>query len=173
MLHRVEHIELIDPADIPRFGQIGAMASMQPPHPPGAMDFPLEPTLTRFGRARWGDTYVWRSLVEAGAQICFASDWPVSDINPLRGIAAALTRQPWAEDIADQRIGLMATLAAYTTGGAYGEHQDHRKGMLRQGYLADLVLLSGDIEAVAPADIAALSVDLTICGGRITHEAIA
>lgn len=170
--HRVEHVELIDPADIPRFAAMGAMASMQPPHVPGAMDFPAEPALTRFGRARWGDTYVWADLAAAGARLCFASDWPVSDISPLRGIQTALTRQPWADGLRDQRIGLMATLAAYTTGGAYGEHMEHRKGMIRPGWLGDLVLLSGDIEAVEPGDIAGLSVDLTLCGGRVTHEAV-
>ncbi len=171
--HRVEHIELIDPADIPRFGAMAVLASMQPPHVPGVMDFPLEPTLTRFGRARWGDTYPWQALVQAGARLCFASDWPVSDINPLRGISAALTRQPWADGLPDHRIGLMATLEAYTRGGAYAEHQDHRKGRIRTGYLADLVLLSGDIEAVSPAAIAEMAVDLTVCGGRVTHGVLA
>ena len=90
----------------------------------------------------------------------------------MRGISAALCREPWAEGLPDHRIGLMPTLAAYTSGGAYGEHMDHRKGLVRQGYLGDLVLLSGDIEAVAPADIAVMSVDLTICGGRVTHGAV-
>ena len=167
--HRVEHVELIDPADIPRFGAMGVVAAMQPPHVPGAMDFPAEPALTRFGRARWGDTYVWAALMAAGADICFASDWPVSDINPLRGIQAALTRRPWATGLPDHRIGLMATLKAYTSGGAYSAHREHRTGMIRAGHLGDLVLLSGDIEAVAPGDIAGLAVDLTICGGRVTH----
>lgn len=171
--HRIEHVELIDKGDIPRFGAMGVIASMQPPHVPGAMDFPAEPTLTRFGRARWGDTYAWAALVAAGARICFASDWPVSDINPLRGIQAALTREPWAAGLPDHRIGLMAVLQAYTLGGAYGEHSEHRKGMIRAGYFADLVLLSGDIEAVAHGDIALLGVDLTICGGRVTHRGLA
>ena len=168
--HRVEHIELIDPADIARFSALGVMASMQPPHPPGAMDFPLEPTISRFGRERWADTYVWRSLVESGAPMAFASDWPVSDINPLRGISAALTREVWADGVPDQRLSLMQTLAAYTLGGAYGEHAEDRKGMLRVGYLADLVLLSGDIEAVSAVGIAGLDVALTICGGRVTYQ---
>ena len=167
--HRIEHIELIDPSDIPRFGKLGVMASMQPPHVIGVMDFPLEPTMTRFGQTRWGDLYCWRALTDAGAAICFASDWPVSDINPLRGISAALTRHPLAAGLADQRIGLLPTLAAYTSGGAYGEHAETSKGILRSGYFADLVVLSGDIEAVTAAGIASLSVDLTICGGRVTH----
>ena len=81
-----------------------------------------------------------------------------------------MTRQPWAVSNPDQRIGLMATLAAYTLGGAYGEHADHHKGMVRAGYLADLVLLSGDIEALAHDEIGAMAVDLTICGGQITFD---
>jgi predicted amidohydrolase YtcJ len=168
--HRIEHIEVIHPDDIARFKALGVMASMQPPHPPGAMDFPLEPTISRIGQARWGYAYPWAALQRAGAVLAFASDWPVSDINPLRGIQAALTRQPWAVADPDQRIGLMATLAAYTLGGAYGEHAEDHKGMVRVGYLADLVLLSGDIEAVAHDEIGAMAVDLTICGGQITFD---
>ncbi len=117
----------------------------------------MEPTTSRIGRARWADAYRWRTLAEAGARLAFASDWPVSDVSVLRGIRAAVTRQPWAEGLQDERIGLMATLAAYTIGGAYAEHTDDRKGMLRKGYLADLVLLSGDIEAVAPDAIDSLT----------------
>ncbi|MGB5559706.1 MAG: amidohydrolase [Paracoccaceae bacterium] len=169
--HRIEHIELIDRGDVARLGALGIVASVQPPHPPGAMDFPMEPTTSRIGRARWADAYRWRTLAEAGARLAFASDWPVSDVSVLRGIRAAVTRQPWAEGLQDERIGLMATLAAYTIGGAYAEHMDDRKGMLRKGYLADLVLLSGDIEAVAPDAIDQLDVALTICGGRVVYRA--
>ncbi len=169
--HRIEHIELIDPADVPRLGKLGIVASVQPPHPPGAMDFPMQPTTSRIGRARWGDAYRWRTLAEAGARLAFASDWPVSDVSVLRGIRAAMTRQPWSEDLQDERIGLMATLEAYTLGGAYAEHSEDRKGMLRSGYLADLVLLSGDIEAVPPEEIDRLDVAMTICGGRVVYRA--
>ncbi len=169
--HRIEHIELIDPGDVPRLGELGIIGSVQPPHPPGAMDFPAEPTRTRIGRARWADAYRWRTLAEAGAKLAFASDWPVSDVSVLRGIKAAVTRQPWADGLQDERIGLMSTLAAYTVGGAYAEHTEDRKGMLRNGYLADLVLLNGDIEAVAPEDIDGLDVAMTICGGRVVYRA--
>ena len=167
--HRIEHIEVIDPADIARFAALGVVASMQPPHPPGAMDFPLEPTLTRIGQSRWKDAFAVRALKEAGAQIAFASDWPISDINPLRGIQAAMTRKVWGKDDPDQRLGLMEALAAYTSGGAFCEHAETRKGMIRAGFLADLVVLSGDIEAVPAEGIASLSVDLTISGGRVVY----
>ena len=166
--HRIEHVELIDPADVPRLGELGIVASVQPPHPPGAMDFPLEPTIHRIGRARWPDAYRWRTLAEAGAALAFGSDWPVADISPLRGIKAALCRQPWADGLEDERIGPMPTLAAYTRGGhhaAFGA-----PGILQPNGPADLVLLSGDIEATAPDAIDALSVALTICDGRIVHR---
>ena len=168
--HRIEHIELIDPADIPRLGALGITASLQPPHVPGAMDFPLEPTLTRIGKARWADAYRCRSLAEAGAYIAFASDWPVADVSVLRGISAALTRKPY-EGAGDERLSLMEVLHAYTAGGAWAAHRDHVTGTLRPGLAADLVMLGGDIEATDPADIPALGVALTVCGGRIIHEA--
>ncbi|WP_312531988.1 amidohydrolase, partial [Paracoccus sp. (in: a-proteobacteria)] len=74
--HRIEHIELIDPSDVPRLGQLGITASLQPPHAPGAMDFPTEPTMSQIGAARWPDAYLCRSLAQAGAPIVFSSDWP-------------------------------------------------------------------------------------------------
>jgi hypothetical protein len=168
--HRIEHIELIDRADIPRLGALGITASLQPPHPPGAMDFPLQPTLDIIGRARWGDAYLWRTLAEAGAPLALASDWPVSDVSVLRGIRAALTRAPY-EGARDERVGLMATLRAYTAGGAWAAHRESVTGTLREGLAADAVVLSGDIEAVTPEATEGLSVMLTVAGGRITHRA--
>ena len=169
--HRIEHIELIDPADVPRLGRLRIVSSVQPPHPPGAMDNPLQPTMSLIGRDRWQDAYRWRSLTEAGSRIAFGSDWPVSDISPLRGIKAALLRKPWAAGLPDERIGLMPTLAAYTCGGAYAAHSDAVAGMLREGMVADMVLLSGDIEATAPDMIESLAVAATICGGQVVYRA--
>ncbi len=168
--HRIEHIELIDPADIPRLGALGITASLQPPHVPGAMDFPAEPTLSRIGRARWGNAYLCRSLAETGAAMAFSSDWPVADVSVLRGIAAALTRAPY-DGARDEQLSLHEVLRAYTAGGAWAAHRDHVTGTLRPGLAADLVLLGGDIEATEPARIPDLGVSLTICGGRIIHEA--
>ncbi len=168
--HRIEHIELIDPADVPRLGALGIVASVQPPHPPGAMDFPLEPTIHKIGRNRWPDAYRWRTLVEEGAAIAFGSDWPVADISPLRGIKAALTRKRWDDTLQDERLDLADTLAAYTRGGAYAAHVDTDRGMLKAGFLADLVLLSGDVEKVAPDAVDTLDVAMTICGGKVVYE---
>jgi predicted amidohydrolase YtcJ len=166
--HRIEHVELLHRDDLPRFAALGVTASMQPPHPPGAMDFPVEGFDAKLRRDRWADSFPWADLAASGAALAFGSDWPVADINPLRGIAAALTRRPIGAE-PPQRLSLMQVLHAYTAGGAYAEGTDDRKGRIAPGYLADLALLSGDIEATAPAAIGSLAVDLTICGGRITH----
>lgn len=167
--HRIEHIELIDRADVPRLGALGITASVQPVHAPGAMDFPLFPTLDVIGRGRWADAYLCRDLAETGAHLAFASDWPVTDISVLRGIGAALTR-PTYDGATDQRVPLMDTLRAYTAGGAWAAHMERVTGTLRPGMAADLVLLSGDIEATRPAEIGGLGVALTIAGGRVTFR---
>jgi hypothetical protein len=103
--------------------------------------------------------------------MALASDWPVSDISVLRGIQAAVTRRPWAEDLPDQRFTLPEAIAGYTIGGAFAEHTEARKGSLVPGKLADLVILGGDIEAVPPEAIGALGIARTICGGRTVFEA--
>lgn len=169
--HRIEHIELIDPADIPRLGRLGITASVQPPHAPGAMDFALYPTIDVIGRARLKDAYLCRTLAEAGAPLAFASDWPVTDVSVLRGIGAALTRKTYdAPGARDERVDLMRVLHAYTAGGAWAAHMNGLTGMLRPGLAADIVVLSGDIEATAPEAVAAMAVSLTIAGGRVTYR---
>ena len=168
--HRIEHIELIDRADVPRLGALGITASIQPPHAPGAMDFALFPTLDVIGRARWGDAYLCRDLAEAGAPLAFASDWPVTDISVLRGVHAALTR-PIYEGAADQRVPLLDVLRAYTAGGAWAAHLDHITGTLRPGMAADIVVLGGDIEATPAQEVARMGGALTIAGGRVTYRA--
>jgi predicted amidohydrolase YtcJ len=169
--HRVEHIEVVTAADIPRFAELGVIASMQPPHPPGAMDFPLEPTLSRIGRERWPLSYAWRTLKQAGAHVVFASDWPVSPIDPILGIQAAMLRKPWAESDPDQSFSLHESLGGYTVEGAYAEFMEHCKGRLKPGFMADLVVLSGDIEATAPEALHTVRPATTICGGKITYQA--
>ena len=168
--HRIEHIELIDRADVPRLGRLGITASLQPSHPPGAMDFALHPALEKIGRNRWPDSFLVRTLVEAGAPVAYASDWPVTDVSVLRNIQAALTRVPY-EGAADERLGLMAVLEAYTAGGAWAAHREHVTGRLLPGLAGDLVLLDGDIETTAPDAVGRMGIALTVCGGRVTHEA--
>lgn len=164
--HRIEHIELIDRADIPRMAALGVTASLQPCHVPGALDFPLMPTINMLARDRWRDAYATGTLAAAGIPLAFATDWPVADVNPMRCIKAALIRQPFGPDCPDERVGLMATLAAYTAGGARAEFTEGWKGRLAPGFAADVAILTGDIEALPPEEIDSLSVARTIVGGQ-------
>lgn len=169
--HRLEHIEVIDPADLPRIAGLGAIASVQPPHPPGMMGTPLEPTLTVVGQERLPYFYAFRTFKESGAHVVFASDWPVADLNVMRGVHAAMTREPYLPHLPDQRFTLHEALYSYTVEGAYAEHAEDIKGRLQVGMLADIVVLSADIEAVPTDDIPQMTPIATICGGKITFEA--
>jgi predicted amidohydrolase YtcJ len=169
MRHRIEHIELIDRADIPRIGALGIVASLQPPHPPGAMDFPMSTMETVIARSRWPDAYLWKSLADRGAKLAYASDWPVTDVSVMRGLQAAMTRVPY-EGCVDERLDLMASLHAYTAGGAWAAHMEGVTGRLMVGLAADLVLIDGDIESLDPMALGQTAIALTIAGGQITHH---
>ena len=169
MRHRIEHIELIDRADVPRLGALRITASLQPPHAPGTMDFPLSTMGNVFAPERWRDAYLWKTLKDHGAAVAYASDWPVTDVSVMRGIQAQMTRVPF-EGAEDERLSLMETLHAYTAGGAWAGHMEGLCGRLVPGLAADLVLLDGDIEAIAAQDIGRTPVALTIVGGKVTHK---
>lgn len=169
--HRVEHIEAALPNDFRRFQQLGVVASMQPTHPPGSAGLPLEPYLSRIGEGRWPYAFAWRTLADLGVKIVFATDWPVSPLDPMYCIQCAMTRQVWKPDLPDQRLSLLETLVAYTRTSAWVEFMEDRKGMLKAGYLADVVVLSGGVEAVPFEQLATLRPVMTVCDGRITYEA--
>jgi predicted amidohydrolase YtcJ len=166
--HRVEHIELVHRADLPRFRELGALASMQPYHAPAPPDYgPV--WMERAGRERWDRSFAWADVLAAGARLAFGSDWPVVSQSPWLGLAAAVGRQPWAPELPSQAVPLDAALSAYTAGGAYAEFQERERGTLRAGMLADLALLDRDLASCAPEQIAETRARLTICGGRVTH----
>jgi predicted amidohydrolase YtcJ len=167
--HRVEHIELIDRADVPRLGALGITASVQPPHAPGAMDFPMSTMEHVFHRQRWKDAYLTRTLAEHGAHLAFASDWPVTDASVMRGVQAALTRVPY-DGCQDERVARMEVLRAYTAGGAWAAHWEGLTGSLRAGLAADLVLIDGDIETIPDGELGRTGIAFTIAGGRVTHD---
>ena len=169
--HRIEHIELLHPDDLPRFAELGVIASMQPPHPPGAMDFPLEPWCSRVGGARWARAFPVQDLRAAGVLIAFASDWPVSDVNPMRGVKAAMLRRPWAEGDPSQATTLHEALHGYTAGGAYAGFDEDRLGRLAPGLLADIVVMDRDLEICPPDELDKARAALTLCGGSVTWEA--
>ena len=165
--HRVEHVELLHPDDLPRFAALGVTASMQPPHAPVGESG----TTDGIGVARARHAYVWRAIVDSGAHFAFSSDWPIVPISPLLGIQAAMTRQNWVPGLPDQRLSLHQVLEAYTVRGARLGYMDPITGRLAPGMKADLALLSGDIETTPPDRIGAMTVRLTVCDGEITHVA--
>jgi predicted amidohydrolase YtcJ len=95
----------------------------------------------------------------------------VAPIDPILGIQAAVMRKPWAESDPDQSFSLQEALAAYTVEGAYAEFAEQRKGVLKPGYMADLVVLSADIEKTAPAELHKVRPVTTVCGGKVTYQA--
>jgi predicted amidohydrolase YtcJ len=167
--HRIEHIDTIAPADLERLAPLGIVASMQPVHPPGSAGLPLEPTTTIMGRDRWPTAFPWRMIRDRGVALAFGTDWPVSPLSPLYAIHCALTRQPWADDMPDQRLSLDECLLAYTAGGAHADFAEDRRGRLEAGFDADLVLIDGALEGLAEREDAA-RVAMTVCGGTITYD---
>ncbi|MEM9470312.1 MAG: amidohydrolase [Pseudomonadota bacterium] len=165
--HRIEHIEIIDEADVARFAELGVIASMQPLHALGTGSYPMEPTRSKIGDAKLARAFAWNTLRDAGARLCFASDWPVSPVDPLLSIKAAMTREKLHPSHPDQRQTLHQAVHGYTAGGAYAEFSEGRKGVLKAGALADVVILDGDIEATDPEAIDSLKVTTTICDGAI------
>lgn len=167
--HRIEHIELIDPADIPRLRQLGVAASLQPIAGVGVPGNPHEPILSRVGD-KLPYAYAWQMIRESGAVVAFSSDWPVSPLNPFLGMQAAMTARPLRSDCRPQAQSLPDTLHSFTLAGAWMEFMEDRKGMLRDGYLADVIVLDRDIEQTSPDEIGGIRVTTTICDGRVVHQ---
>jgi predicted amidohydrolase YtcJ len=164
---RIEHAQHLHPADIPRFAELGVIASMQPYH---AID-DARWAERRIGPERARTAYAFRSVLDAGAVLAFGSDWFVEPIEPILGIYAAATRESvdgqyegaWTPE---QRISVAEAVRAYTMGSAYASFEENMKGSLEPGKLADAVVLSDDIFSCNPADIRYAKVDMTIFDGR-------
>ncbi len=167
--HRIEHIELIDQADIPRLKQLGVIASLQPIVGLGVPGNPPEPCRSRLGD-KLPQAYAWQTLRETGATIAFSSDWPVSPLDPFLGIQSAMTSLPLSPESRPQAQSLLDALDGFTAAGAYTEFAEAKKGKLMPGMLADVIILNGDIEATPAAQVSTLKPVLTICDGRITFE---
>ena len=166
--HRVEHIEMIHPDDVPRFKELDVLASMQPLHAP-LQENDTDVWIQRVREADWDRAFAWRTLRAAGATLAFGSDWPVASPNPFAGIAAALTRQPWQPGHNAHKQTLAEAIASYTKDAAYAEFAEDKKGQIKVGYLADLVLLSEDIFAVQPEEVRDVQVAMTFCNGRLVY----
>ena len=165
--HRVEHVEVIHPDDIPRFRDLGVIASMQPPHPPGNHGLPLEPYLSRIGEGRWQYAFAWKALREAGARLVFGTDWPVSDIDPLWSLQSAMTRGRWNDQMPDNRQSLDQAVRSYTEDGAYVGFMEGKTGVLKEGMLADICVLPVDLEKTDPATYKGITPRMTVCDGRV------
>jgi predicted amidohydrolase YtcJ len=172
---RIEHIETITAADIPRFGKLGVIASMQPLHA-----YPDEDTLRvwagNVGPDRASRAWVWNSIAKAGGHLAFGSDWNVVTLNPWEGLQMAVTRQttegkPDGGWMPEQRVTLAQAVEAYTLGAAYAGRREKTEGSIEPGKLADLIILSQDIFEIDPHAIAQTKVLKTIVGGRVVYQA--
>ena len=169
---RVEHAQHLRPQDIPLFGALRVVPSMQPYH---AIDDGrwLE---KRIGPVRIRTTYAFRSLIGADAPLAFGSDWTVAPLDPLLGVYAAVTRRTldgkhpggW---VPDQKITLGEALRAYTYGNAWAMFMDQKWGALVAGRYADVVVLNRDLFAVPPEAIGSVRVRYTIVGGKVVYSA--
>ncbi|MCX5129372.1 amidohydrolase [Streptomyces sp. NBC_00347] len=171
--HHLAHLQVVDPADIPRFHELGATANIQAlwaAHEP-QMD---ELTIPFLGERRAALQYPFAALLNSGATLAAGSDWPVSSPDPIAALHTAVNRHEPASDrpvfLPEQRIPLDAALAAYTAGSAYVNHLDET-GTIGVGKLADLTVLDRDIFAHPVGEIAGARVQQTFVGGRRVHAA--
>lgn len=164
---RVEHAQIVDPADLPRFAQHGIIASMQPVHE--SSDWRMAEA--RMGTERLGGAYAWRSMLANNVPLAFGSDYPVESPNPFHGLAVAITRedaegQPPGGWMPEQKLDLSQAFAAFTNGGAYASFAEDRLGSLEKGKLADFIFIDRDIFAATPEEIRETQVLETWLGGR-------
>lgn len=170
--HRIEHIETIDPADIPRFGSLGVIASQQPMHVVlGDMNAlkPSGPWPDNLGTERASRAWNWKSIRDAGGRITFGSDWAVAPLDPLQGIWVVTTRVT-PPGMRDQKLPIAQAIDGYTAWPAYASFDEQRKGTLAPGMLADVAVLSRDIFAQPPAKATDAVVDVTIFDGNIVYR---
>ena len=169
---RIEHAQVVRIEDRARFKSLGVVASIQPSHCIDDMRW----AEARIGRARSAQAYNVRSFLDAGVRVAFGTDWFVAPLDPMLGLYAAVTRQfpdgaPIDGWFPEERIALAEAVECYTRGSAYAEFSEHHKGMLRAGYLADLVVLSRDLFAIPARDILETRPVLTMAGGRVVFDA--
>ncbi|MCQ4636905.1 amidohydrolase [Anaerovorax odorimutans] len=166
----VEHCESVNPLDIPRFAQLGAFASIQPTHLPLDMNEKVE----RIGKERARYEWPTASLLKSGAPLCFGSDYPVYEMNPMIGIHAAVTRcltdgTPTGVN-PQERISLTDALLAYTKGSAESLGREQELGTLEEGKLADLVVLDSNLFGMELQDYLKVRPLLTMMDGKVVYE---
>jgi predicted amidohydrolase YtcJ len=167
---RVEHAQHIDPADIPRFGQLGVIPAMQGIH--ATSDAPY--VLARLGPKRAEDgAYVWQKLMKSGAIIANGTDVPVERIDPMANFYATVTRKTKDGSVfyGDQKMSRAEALQSYTWNGAYAAKEEQLKGSITAGKLADITVLSKDIMTIPEDQIPSTTAVYTIVGGKIAYQA--
>jgi predicted amidohydrolase YtcJ len=177
--HRIEHIETIDPADIPRFGALGVIASM---HPGGAFlaaNPPPASATPGFMLGAWGRNIgperaarggMWKSIAAARGRVVFGSDWPVASLDAMSRITSIVHR-PARPGATDQRLTMKAAIDDYTSGSAFASFDERDKGTLAPGMLADVAVLAADVFAHPPATRADVAVVTTIVDGKVVFRA--
>ena len=169
---RIEHAQVLAAADIPRFVELGVIASMQPTHCTSDMAWAEK----RIGPERIKGAYAWRSVLKTGAHLPISSDFPGETLNPFYGIYAAVTRQdpqgkPEGGWMPDQRMTLEEALRSYTIEAAYSEFEEKQKGSIEVGKLADLIVISADPTKIAPKELLRTSVLKTFIEGKVVYSA--
>ncbi|MYF09977.1 MAG: amidohydrolase [Gammaproteobacteria bacterium] len=172
--HHISHLQLIDPADYPRFAALNVTANFQPlwAYPDG---YVTDINLPAIGAERVEGMYPVGSLERAGARIAAGSDWSVSSLNPLPAIETALTRQDATGEIegtlnANEAVSLDTMLRAYTANGAWLMHQEDETGVIKPGMAADLVVLEKDLFSIAAEEIGEVAVTMTLFEGAIVYR---
>jgi predicted amidohydrolase YtcJ len=168
--HRDEHAQTLRLSDLPRFAQLGVIASMQPTHCISDKKFCVK----RIGAERAKGAYAWKSLADAGAEMAFGTDYQVEPLNPMEGLYAAVTRKDRLGESGDgwypeQKIKMADAIRYYTLGSAYAQFMESRKGMIKPGYLADIVITDKDLLTVPENEIMKTKVDYTITGGKVVY----
>ncbi len=172
--HRIEHIEDASAVDIPRFGRLGVIASMQPLHA-----YPDEDALKSWqpsvGAERAQRAWAWHGIQAAGGVLAFGSDWPIVTLSPWPGLQNAVTRettegQPKGGWIPAQRISLAEAIKGYTLNAAFAGHREKTEGSLEPGKLADMIVVSQDVFKVDPLKIGKTRVLLTMVGGHVVYR---
>ncbi|MDR7435515.1 MAG: amidohydrolase [Armatimonadota bacterium] len=172
--HRIEHVQLLHPKDLPRLALLGVVASMQPAHATYDRDL-----AERYWGRRARYAYAWRSILNSGAVLAFGSDTPygvpdpMAGLNPFRGIYAAVTRKREDEPASagwhpEECLTVEEAIRAYTIGAAYASGEERYRGVLSEGYLADFVVLNQDpFRLSTPEELLAVKVEATVVGGEI------
>jgi len=168
--HRDEHAQTLLLSDIPRFAQLGVIASMQPTHCISDKKFCEK----RIGTERAKGAYAWKSLTDAGAILAFGTDYQVEPLNPMEGLYAAVTRKERLGEDGDgwfpnEKITMEKAIEYYTLGGAYAQFMEKRKGIIKTGYLADIVITDKDLLTIHENEIMKTRIDYTITGGKVVY----